>query len=212
MSSNTEDIRLETSPKEMAATLQRLMEETFQRCDERLKDFSTKEDEARPLSRYSFKDIVLESDTDIDYSKLLAMLSKGRFRQADKLTYDLMCKAMSKPVGSYFTSEDISYFPDSDLLTINKLWDYYSNGKFGFSAQREQYRNGNDDLDAFKRLAGWKEFIFQDNNYPADDEMLVTANDGFLPYLCNYKGKVLFITNQIIVHNFISRLDMVSPE
>lgn len=188
------------------------MEAMFQRHNAQIEAFTAESDEAYPSSRFSFADVNLCSDVDIDYSKLHSLLLEGRFRQADKLTYDLMCKTMSKPVGSYFTSEDISFFPDTDLLTIEKLWNYYSNGKFGFCVQRDEYKGAGEDLDTFKSRVGWKQFVFDTNSYPADSEILETASDGFLPCMCNHKGKVFFIKDQIIVHSFIAKLDMILPE
>ncbi|PZO11198.1 MAG: hypothetical protein DCF25_19895 [Leptolyngbya foveolarum] len=91
------------------------------------------------------EDIVLESDAGIDYSTLHSLLNKSKFRQADKLTYDLMCKATGKPIGSYFNSEDISYFPESDLLSIEKLWNYYGNGKLDLKSKER-----------FSRLCTWR--------------------------------------------------------
>lgn len=184
----------------------------FKRYEEQTAAVYAKHDESRPLSRWMMKDIVLDSDVGNDYSTLHSMLLEGRFRQADKLTYDLMCKAVGKPIGSYFASEDTSYFPDSDLLSIERLWNYYGNGKFGFDVQREIYRDhASGDLDQFKQLVGWKGNVFQSYDYPEDCNMLDEASHGFLPYLCNHKGKVLFIKNQIIVHEFINRLDMILP-
>ena len=37
--------------------------------------------------------------------------------------------------------EDIDNFPCEDLRTINQLWLDYSNGKFGFSVQKEIYES-----------------------------------------------------------------------
>ncbi|MEL6469392.1 MAG: GUN4 domain-containing protein [Cyanobacteria bacterium J06623_4] len=170
------------------------------------------DDSSHELSIYDDDEIILESDVGIDYSNLQKVLSKRRFRQADKMTYDLICKAVSKPVGSYFTSEDIRYFPEADLLTLDKLWNYYSNGMFGFTVQREFFNDASQDLPTFKYWVGWKDNILQDHDYPADKDMLEQARPGFLPCLCNWKGKVLFITNQIIVHDFAARLDTIAPD
>lgn len=37
--------------------------------------------------------------------------------------------------------EDIDYFPCEDLRTIDQLWVIYSNGKFGFSVQKQIYQS-----------------------------------------------------------------------
>jgi hypothetical protein len=38
-------------------------------------------------------------------------------------------------------SDSIDNFPCEDLRTINQLWLYYSNSKFGFSVQKEIYES-----------------------------------------------------------------------
>ena len=156
-----------------------------------------------------FEGVVLESDNDIDYSKLQILLSKKRYRQADKLTYDLMCKAIGKSVGSDFVSEDIEYFPDNDLLSIDKLWSHYSDGYLGFSAQKEVLASVHNNLSSFQMVTGWRKYIFEDQSYPTDGKNPTTIAKGALPYLCNSKGKVMFIKNQIIVTSFVERLDEI---
>lgn len=183
-------------------TTEDLLKKLFAERDKKEVERSSKRDA-------EFEGIVLESDNDIDYSKLQSLLSKKRYRQADKLTYDLICKAISKPVGSDFVSEDIEYFPDNDLLSIDKLWSHYSDGYLGFSAQKEVLESVYSDLSSFQMVTGWRKNIFEDQSYPTDGKNPTTIAKGALPYLCNSKGKVMFIKNQIIVTRFVERLDEI---
>lgn len=81
----------------------------------------------------------LSSEKGIDYRNLRDLLSDGKWREADKETYETMIRAVGKEPGGYFTSDELLKFPCTDLLTIDRLWVKYSNGKFGFSVQKKIY-------------------------------------------------------------------------
>jgi len=158
------------------------------------------------------EEVKLKSDVGLDFSRLQHLLKKQKFRQADKLTYDLMCKAMGKPIDSWFTEQDFQFFPEADLLTIDRLWTVYSNGKFGLSAQRRIYEEcgGLFGGDNFTNRVGWESNPMFGQDFFADEEMLDYACEGFLPYLCNAKGKFLFVKNQFIYFAIQQRFKEVS--
>jgi hypothetical protein len=59
--------------------------------------------------------------------------------------------------------DDIHDFPCEDLRTINQLWLHYSNGKFGFSVQKEIYESlggtrkyGQQVSEKFGDRVGWR--------------------------------------------------------
>jgi hypothetical protein len=78
----------------------------------------------------------LRSEKGIDYSTLRDLLKAEKWREADKETYNTMIRAVGKQPGDYFTSDELRNFPCADLLTIDRLWVKYSEGKFGFSVQK----------------------------------------------------------------------------
>jgi hypothetical protein len=78
----------------------------------------------------------LSSEKGTDYSKLRDLLKAGQWREADEETYETMIRAVGKEPGKWFTKEELLNFPCTDLLTIDRLWVTYSNGKFGFSVQK----------------------------------------------------------------------------
>jgi GUN4-like/Caspase domain len=81
--------------------------------------------------------IPLASEIGIDYQKLQNLLAAGEWANADHETYRLMLRNFGKEHGQLLEKRDIENFPNTDLLTIDKLWMKFSNNHFGFSAQRK---------------------------------------------------------------------------
>ncbi|MDX2214025.1 MAG: GUN4 domain-containing protein [Oculatellaceae cyanobacterium bins.114] len=73
------------------------------------------------------------------YQALEDHLKAGEWEAADKETYRLMITTVGKEEGQYFNSEELLNFPCEELLAIDRLWVRYSNGKFGFSVQKQIY-------------------------------------------------------------------------
>ena len=76
---------------------------------------------------------------DSKYQKLEELLKAGQWRDADQETYRLMITTVGKEDGQWFDKEDLLNFPCEDLLAIDGLWVNYSQGKFGFSVQKQIY-------------------------------------------------------------------------
>ena|GEM_PF-2410314 len=72
------------------------------------------------------------------YKALLNYLVNGRWKEADRVTYEVMAQVIGKQVGTWRT-EDIENFPCEDLCILNHLWVQFSGGRFGFSVQRDIY-------------------------------------------------------------------------
>ncbi|MBD2424428.1 serine/threonine-protein kinase [Phormidium sp. FACHB-1136] len=81
----------------------------------------------------------LRSDKGINYTRLRNLLKVGKWRAADKETYEVMIRAVGKKSGEWFTRDELLNFPCTDLRTIDGLWMQYSQGKFGFSVQKQIY-------------------------------------------------------------------------
>ena len=78
-------------------------------------------------------------NTGVDYTKLKALLSNGKWQEANQETWNVMCQAARKNTGSVLTAEEIKQISCDDLQTIDKLWRKYSKGHYGFSAQNQIY-------------------------------------------------------------------------
>ncbi len=93
----------------------------------------------QPLGGASSGEVELKSARGLDYTSLRDLLAAQKFYEADKETYSCMLKATGRVKGS-LNVEDIDNFPCEDLRTIDGLWVKYSDGRFGFSVQKEIYQ------------------------------------------------------------------------
>ena len=53
----------------------------------------------------------------------------------------------------YFT--DVKNIPNKDLATIERLWNKFSGGKFGYSVQKKKFKQSKGDFELFCRKIGW---------------------------------------------------------
>jgi len=87
---------------------------------------------------YSTIPTKLPSECGMDYVPLATMLASGDLAEADQFTRDaLITIAGSKAKGRtfvYFT--EVKDIPNTDLATIERLWNQFSKGKFGYSVQK----------------------------------------------------------------------------
>ena len=102
---------------------------------------------------------------DIKYRQLAAYLAVAKWELADLETGKVMCQVAGREKEGWLGSEDIENFPCEDLRTINQLWLDYSDGKFGFSVQKEIYeslggtRAGRSDSEVWVKFCdrvGWR--------------------------------------------------------
>jgi hypothetical protein len=133
--------------------------------------------------------VPLKSDCGIDYSELQTLLVKQEFEIADRLTVQKMCEVAGDTALQrkwlYFT--DIDNFPVTDLQTINNLWVIYSEGKFGFSVQKEIWLGCGKNWDNLWTKIGWK----SGNNwtrYPGSFTWSLEAPKGHLPLSNQLRG------------------------
>ncbi|MEM9151306.1 MAG: GUN4 domain-containing protein [Cyanobacteria bacterium P01_F01_bin.3] len=73
------------------------------------------------------------------YGELEKCMQAGEWNEADDYTYRLMGQVLGKRYGEYFSSDEMLTFPCADLLRIDGLWVKHSQGRFGFSVQKEIY-------------------------------------------------------------------------
>jgi serine/threonine protein kinase len=93
--------------------------------------------------------IVLKSARGVNYSRLQQLLAAGKWKEADQETGKVMLHAAlgeDERLASWLregwvSTGHIANFPCEDLRTIDQLWLHYSNGKFGFSVQKEIYES-----------------------------------------------------------------------
>ncbi|MBD2187796.1 GUN4 domain-containing protein [Pseudanabaena mucicola] len=81
----------------------------------------------------------LVSSTGVDYTTLQTLLASGKWQEANQETWNVMCRAAHKNLGSVMTAEEIKQISCDDLRMIDDLWRQYSQGRYGFSAQNQVY-------------------------------------------------------------------------
>ncbi len=131
----------------------------------------------------------LRSDSNIDYTPLQQLLALQEFQEADRLTLDKLCELAGETAivrkWLYFTQ--VESLPVGDLQTINTLWKVHSEGKFGFSVQREIWLSSGKNWDKLWPLIGWK----KGNNwtrYPQEFIWDLSAPRGHLPLSNQLRG------------------------
>ncbi|MEG4814642.1 serine/threonine-protein kinase [Microcoleus sp. K5-D4] len=103
----------------------------------------------------------LKSAQGVDYTRLRDLLAAGKWKEADQETIKVMLKAARREKEDYFDTDSIDNFPCDDLRTIDQLWVKYSQGRFGFSVQKNIWLEvgGKVDWDTEKKLGdrvGWR--------------------------------------------------------
>jgi hypothetical protein len=133
--------------------------------------------------------VPLKSDRGVDYTKLQYLLAEGEFEAADKLTSEKLCELAGDAAASrkwlYFT--DAEQLPSTDLQTIDLLWLVHSQGKFGFSIQRQIWLATGKNWDKLWPKIGWKKGRDW-TRYPGSFTWNLTAPAGHLPLSNQLRG------------------------
>ena len=90
----------------------------------------------------------LSSERGIDYKPLRDLLAAGKWKQADRETLAVMLKGAGREKEGWLNIESINQFPETDLCTIDQLWLKFSNGRFGFSVQKQIWESVDGQPDA----------------------------------------------------------------
>ncbi|MFW6263922.1 MAG: GUN4 N-terminal ARM-like repeat domain-containing protein [Cyanobacteriota bacterium] len=133
--------------------------------------------------------VPLNSAATIDYLPLQQLLVEQDFQAADRLTLQKMCELAGDGAVQrkwlYFT--EVENFPIADLQTLNNLWLIHSEGKFGFSVQREIWLSVGKD---FSKL--WSKIDWKTGNrwtrYPNEFQWDLSAPRGHLPLSNQLRG------------------------
>lgn len=131
----------------------------------------------------------LQSAQGVDYTQLQQLLAKQDFLESDRLTMQKLCQLAGdgavKRKWLYFT--EVDSLPIMDLQTINNLWLLHSQGKFGFSVQRELWLAFNQDFIKLWTAIGWKSGNDW-TRYPQQFTWSLTAPKGHLPLSNQLRG------------------------
>ncbi|MEH1882699.1 GUN4 domain-containing protein [Nostoc sp.] len=113
------------------------------------------------LMELTNNNITFQSNRNIDYTQLRDLLAQHKWKEADIETTKLILQVMNKTYWNEVYKEDIDNFSCQDLHTIDRLWEQYSYGYFGFSVQESIWSEmgGQVDYETEKRLGdrlGWR--------------------------------------------------------
>jgi hypothetical protein len=141
----------------------------------------------------------LNSDVNVDYRSLQQSLAQQKFQDADRVTTQKLCElageAAIKRKWLYFT--EVESLPSADLQTINQLWLVHSEGKFGFSVQRQLWLGVGKNWEALWPKIQWKSGKTW-TRYPGDFTWDLSAPKGHLPLSNQLRGVQVF--NAILSH------------
>jgi len=116
-----------------------------------------------------------------EFAKLERLLAAGNWREADKETLKVLLKIISSRCEfPELSKTNIQQVPNADFKTIDRLWQQYSNGKFGFSIQKRIYREVGNSINKLALQIGWRS---QNKwlRYDREFNFNLSAPEGHLP-------------------------------
>jgi len=98
------------------------------------------------------------------YVQLRQYLQAGQFKEADQETAKILLTLVGRLEEGWSRSHDIEQFPCPDFQILNRLWLNFSDGRFGFSVQRDVWlslgaKSGEFSGQLFRRFGdcvGWR--------------------------------------------------------
>ncbi|MDB9483777.1 GUN4 domain-containing protein, partial [Dolichospermum circinale CS-537/05] len=115
--------------------------------------------------------------TPVIFQNLEALLKAGKWRDADLETWELMLKLTKREQEGWLRVKDVKNFPRQELRKMDQLWVKYSNGKFGFSVQKQIW------LELGGKLDGEPDYITDYDTYVKLSERVGwRKNDAWLSY------------------------------
>lgn len=95
----------------------------------------------QPTTNRPSEPTLISAATGVNYQPLRDALVARDFELAEEITSVLMLRAAGRELEGWLWAEDKNNFPCEDLNIIDQLWITNSNGKFGFSVQRQIYQS-----------------------------------------------------------------------
>ena len=129
------------------------------------------------------------SDVNINYDELQLLLLEQKFEEADRITSSFLRKLAGKLAekrGYVFYSE-VNNMSGNDLQSIDRLWNIYSNGRFGFSNQAKILKSVGLRYESLWPKIGWKKNGLW-TRYPNSFCWSLEAPDGHMPLINQLRG------------------------
>lgn len=129
------------------------------------------------------------SESDLDYSPLQQALLEERFEEADRLTSVFLRKLAGEQAErrGYVYFSEVLTMSGLDLVTMDRLWIAYSQGRFGFTVQARLLATLNGRYDKLWPRIGWKqEGVW--TRYPNAFDWSLKAPEGHMPLINQLRG------------------------
>ena len=145
------------------------------------------------VSKLSDELTLISMSSGTDYTQLRNLLATGEWKKADEETQQLMLRISNRCQEGWLDRGEIERFPWQDFRIINRLWVEYSNGRFGFSVQKQIWQRmqvpKNSNYEVEKTLGdcvGWR----VNNNWLNYNDLTFTisAAEGHLPSTLHMLG------------------------
>lgn len=136
----------------------------------------------------------LDSEMGVDYAPFKALLEAGEWEKADDEHRRLMCVLAGEDAEDrewvYFT--EVDNMPATDLRTIDELWKFYSNNRFGFSVQRKIWISQKKQWAKFFKKIDWTTGENGDyRKFPQEFQWRADAAPGHMPLTNALRGTQL---------------------
>ncbi len=144
------------------------------------------------------------SEININFDQLQLLLLEQNFEEADRLTSAYLRKLAGKVAenrGYVFYSE-VKNMPEKDLVSIDRLWNIYSQGKFSFSIQAKLLKSVGKRYELLWPKIGWKKDGVW-TRYPSSFCWSLKAPDGHMPLVNQLRGVRLM--DSILRHPSIAK-------
>lgn len=99
----------------------------------------------------------LDAKVDEDYTILAALLAADKWEQADEETMRVMLKITNRETPGWLDLDSLQNFPDSELRNIDELWLKHSDGRFGYSVQKQLFYEVGKDYEKLGDRVGWRQ-------------------------------------------------------
>jgi GUN4-like/ARM-like repeat domain, GUN4-N terminal len=133
--------------------------------------------------------VPIVSDLGLDYGEIQLLLLQEDYEEADRQTFAKMCELAGPTAAKrkWFYFSEVPQFPVADLQTLDRLWEVYSEGKFGFTVQRSLWLGVNQVWEDLWPKIGWKQDLTW-TRYPGAFTWDLTAPRGHLPLTNQLRG------------------------
>ena len=130
-----------------------------------------------------------ESSAGIDYSLLQAFLLNEEFEEADRRTSAIL-RDLAGPAAvrrGYVYFSEVPPIPGVDLISLDRLWTVYSQGRFGFSMQARLLDGLDGNYVKLWPRIGWKiDGVW--TRYPRAFTWSLKAPEGHMPLINQLRG------------------------